>query len=128
MTPVERQAAYPPSYSETFADVFDYYDIEGQSEFEWGYGKTDRYKVTCTRGTDRTEITLASIRYDGDWNPMYTPVYQVIENSDDRVHSAEEGLSGRVPTDVLNIPELVLRSILHNVQTSVRLRLKNGLK
>ena len=128
MIPVERHITYPHLYSETFADVFDYYDTDGQSEFEWGYGKTDRYKVVCTRSEDQAEITLVSIRYDGDWNPICTPAYAVSESVASVIHAAAESLEGRVPTDAVTIPELVLRSILHNVQTSVRLRLKNGLK
>lgn len=128
MIPVERHTTYPHSYGETFADVFDYYDTDGQSEFEWGYGKSDRYKVTCSREDDRTEITLVSIRYDGDWNPIYTPTYSISESDSGAIHATAESLEGRVPRDAVVIPELVLRSLLHNVQVSVQLRQRNGLK
>lgn len=127
MNTVERHITYPDSYGTTFADVFEHYEADGLSEFEWGYGKTDRYKVTCSRDEDKTDITLQSIRYDGDWQPIYTPVYYVRESEEGAVHAVEESLLGQVPSEAVTVPELVLRSILHNVQVSVRLRQKNGL-
>ncbi|MBP9738744.1 hypothetical protein KBD20_03580, partial [Candidatus Saccharibacteria bacterium] len=121
-------ASYPKSYGETFADVFEYFEQSGKSEIEWGYGKTDRYRVTYVRSEEHIDITLQSIRYDGDWNPILTPVYKVEEGASESEHSMYEVAVGQVPQDAVNIPELVLRSILHGVQGSVRLRQRNGLK
>ncbi len=128
MIPVERHSNYPKSYGETFADVFEYFEAKQQPEFEWGYGKNDRYRVAYEHDEDGVAITLQSIRYDGDWQPIVTPVYRVDEGDDVPVHSIYEAAAGQVPQDAVNIPELVLRSILHSVQGSVRLRQKNGLK
>lgn len=128
MKQVERLNHYPELYGQTFEDVLDYYNARGEEDFTWGYGKTDRYRVSFTHARCLC-MQLDSISYDGDWRPQYTPVYMVQEQiGEEPVHSSYEQERGSVPHDALTIPELVLRSIMHGVQDSIRLRARNGLK
>ena len=128
MKQIERMNHYPKLYGQTFSDVIEYYTDRGEDSFTWGYGKSDRFRVRFIQDAWLT-IQLDSIDYNGDWEPRYTPVYRIDELVDNEpVHSSYEPERGTVPYDASTIPELVLRSLLHSVQSSVRLRTRNGLK
>ncbi len=128
MKQVERHNHYPEVYGHAFDDVFTYYQDRGESDFTWSYGKSDRFRVNFKKA-DALTVQLDAIVYDGDWSPQYTPVYKIEESlGDEPVHISFEPERGTVPYDALTTPELVLRALLHQVQDSIRLRARNGLK
>lgn len=128
MKQVERHNHYPEVYGRVFDDVFTYYQGRGETGFTWSYGKSDRFRVSFKK-TDALTVQLDAIAYDGDWQPHYTPVYKIEETAtDEPVHSSFEPERGTVPYAALTVPELVLRALLHQVQDSIRLRARNGLK
>lgn len=127
MKQIERIEHFPSSYGHYFADVFRYYNEQGEDAFEWTYGN-DRYRVAFAVYQDGAEIDLFNIQYDGDWDPRYYQLYHLSETNDTSEHFVHELAKGQVPRDGFLAPELVLRSLLHVVQSSVQLRCRNKVK
>lgn len=127
MHEVERQTRYPEKYQEHFCDVFDAYEGIGQHSIDAHYGN-DMFRISFDRTDDKLVIELDSVSYDGDWDPQYSPIYQVVAVADAEVHYMAEIAKESVPRDAYVTPEFVLRALLHAIQTRVRLRQRNSLK
>lgn len=121
MNPVERAHQFPNRYGRYFADVF-----KGEKgEYERGYGKYERYRLSYTNDEDGLHVGLDSIKYDSDYAPQYTRVYEVDELSDDtEVHRTSKLSKGQIPYEAYTQPEFVLRSLLHALQGAIKARLE----
>lgn len=126
MEQVERLQYYPERYGQLFEDVFAYYAATGEYSFEREYQKSERCRVWFDVSNDGLIIGLDHITYDGDWNPSYTPLYQIEESGEEPVYTMHQLARDQVPYQAFTEPELVLRSVLHNAQDWVRYQQRMG--